>query len=295
VTALSKVAKDLKHQEEIIQDGMQSFLHVGRALIAIRDESLYEEKYETFEAYCKQRWGFTARRAYQFIESAETVSDLRTIVHTGTAKNEVILPSNEAQARALASSADDAEDRAKVWQAAVEAAPKNSAGEPVVTAKIVKEAAEELFGPPKSLDEQQESNGRPSAGTSFDPSEFDPDVESGKAESRDDIPKHLAGVLAGVAQYKALQREVSLIYGKVESLAKLPIGSYIQLQEIETHIKQVKADLKAYSFGDNCPLCQNKPKEKCERCKGRGWLAHSQMGRLSDFDKQWLETNSVKP
>lgn len=137
---------------------------------------------------------------------------------------------------------------------------------------------------------------RPSAGASFKPEEFDeavaPDAEQSQAKP---IPEHLTKVLEGVRAYKSLQHEVSRLYGKVEALAKEPIGSYIQLQEIQRHINQVKADLKAYSYGDNCPTCKNKPSKTCERCKGRGWLAHSQMGRLSDFDKQWLESNSVKP
>lgn len=297
MTAISKVAKDLKHQEEIIQDGLKSFLHVGRALLAIRDENLYEEKYETFEAYCKSRWNFGRSYACRLIQSAEVVSDLLPIGNNKATP----LPSNESQARALLTAADDAEDRAKVWQAAVEKAPKNPAGEPVVTAKIVKDVAEELLGPAPTKPPRERTNpkppesGKPSGGTTFDPSEFDPDIEPEDREVSTDDPKHLTGVLAGLKQYKSLQREVSLLYGKVAALAKEPIGSFIQLQEIERHIEQVKADLKAYSFGDNCPTCQNKPAKSCQRCKGRGWIAHAQMGQLSDIDKDWLKTNSVKP
>lgn len=296
MTAISKVAKDLKHQEEIIQDGLHHFLHVGRALIAIRDGNLYQESHETFEAYCKQRWNFSRGHAYRLIESAEVVQDLSPIGD----KKAIVLPANEAQARALATAADDAEDRAKVWQAAVEAAPKNSAGEPVVTAKIVKHVAEELLGPAPPKPPRERTNpkppesGKPSGGTTFDPSEFDPDVEPEEREVSAETPKHLTGVLAGRKEYASLKREVSLLYGKVEALAKLPIGSYIQLQEIQRHIDQVKADLKAYSFGDNCPTCRNKPAKSCQRCKGRGWIAQSQMGQLSDIDKDWLKENSAK-
>lgn len=140
------------------------------------------------------------------------------------------------------------------------------------------------------------TKGKPSAGPSFNPAEFDDAVQSDEPSSTDsNMPKHLVQVLEGVKAYKSLQREVSLLYGKVETLAKEPVGSYIQLQEVEQHIKQVKADLKAYSFGDNCPTCQNKPAKSCQRCKGRGWLAHAQMGQLSDIDKAWLKENSVKP
>lgn len=302
-TIMSKTAKELRHQEEIIQDGMKSFLHVGRALIAIRDQSLYEEKYETFEAYCKSRWSFSSNYAYRLMNSAEIVNEMLPIGNTAKS-NPAVLPANEAQARAIATAADTPEDRAKVWKAAVAKAPKNSADEPVVTAKLVKEAAEELLGPTKPLAQQDRANktkpkpeptAKPGCGTSFDPAEFDPDIEPQDRQSSASDPKHLAPVLEGLKQYKSLQRELSLLFGKVEELAKRPIGSYIQLQEIQRHIDQVKADLKAYSFGDNCPTCRNNPSKSCQRCKGRGWIAHAQMGQLSDLDKTWLETNSVKP
>lgn len=131
----------------------------------------------------------------------------------------------------------------------------------------------------------------------FDPRQFDPAMKPDEPEESPEptgnIPKHLTDVITGIKQYRSLQREVSLLMGKVHALIALPIGSFIRHQEIEQHIKQVQADLKAWAFGENCPTCQNKPDKKCLKCKGRGWIAQGQMGQLSDWDKEWLSNNGV--
>jgi hypothetical protein len=264
-TALSKTAKDLKHQEEIIQDGMQHFLHVGRALIAIRDQSLYEEKYETFEAYCKQRWSISRPRAYQLIESAEVVSDLSTNGRHG----QPILPSNERQTRALVESADTPEDRAKVWQAAVEAAPKNSAGEPVVTAKIVKAAAEELLGPPKSLDEQEDANSPKRE--SFKPEEFDPKLNPELPPTEVDSEKSLD---------VRIKEQQSIIEWFARGMTKwfddnLPKDPWLDDSRVDIARDQVKSAASSIrlckAYDKACPKCDGAG-AKCKFCKGCGYL-----------------------
>lgn len=307
------ITRTLKQHEEIIADGMKSFLYVGSSLLSIRDERLYEANYDSFESYCKERWGFTRQRAHQFIEAAGVVSEVSTIVDSQTkktsGKSTIPAPKNEAQARALATAADTPEERRQVWEKVVEVAPKNEAGEPIITAKLVSKVADEVVGPKvdatkpaKPVEggvEPVKAESVPEFNPGFDPREFDPAMQTeaaaGETESEPtgEIPKHLVDVVAGVKQYKSLQREVSLLMGKVLELIKLPVGSYIQHQEIERHIKQVQADLKAWAFGENCPTCQNKPDKKCLKCKGRGWIAQGQMGQLSDWDKEWLSKNGV--
>lgn len=132
----------------------------------------------------------------------------------------------------------------------------------------------------------------------FDPREFDPEMKTEQPEDTTpeptgDIPKHLVDVLSGMKQYKSLQREVSLLMGKVHALIAMPIGSYIRDQEAERNVKQFQANLKAWGFGENCPVCKNKPDNKCLKCNGRGWISQGQMGQLSDLDKEWLSKNGV--
>jgi len=99
--------------EAAIERGLQTFVEVGRALLAIRDGRLYRAQHPTFEAYCRQRWGMTRRYANLHIAAAEVVLNLGTIVPK--------LPANEAQARPLTHLEPDQQRAA--WQQAVETAP----------------------------------------------------------------------------------------------------------------------------------------------------------------------------
>lgn len=96
--------------EERIERGMKTFIEVGQALAAIRENRLYRAEHETFEAYCRDRWKFNDRRAAQLISAAELVS---TIVETG-----LPAPENEGQARALSKVPEP--ERADVWRDTVE-------------------------------------------------------------------------------------------------------------------------------------------------------------------------------
>ena len=79
----------LDELEAVIERGMQTFVEVGEALMEIRDGRLYKQDYGTFEAYCKERWGFSRGHGYRLIAAAELspVGD--------------IPPANERQAREL--------------------------------------------------------------------------------------------------------------------------------------------------------------------------------------------------
>lgn len=87
--------QQLESYEVVIQNGLQQFVEVGNALLAIRDSRLYRQQHKTFEDYCQQRWGFTRKRAFQLMQASEVVARLSTIVDTP-------LPVNEGQVRALA-------------------------------------------------------------------------------------------------------------------------------------------------------------------------------------------------
>jgi hypothetical protein len=77
----------LAELEGVVEQGLQTFIEVGEALSEIRASRLYRETHETFETYCRERWGFTGRRARQLMTAAEV----------GT----IVPVENEAQAREL--------------------------------------------------------------------------------------------------------------------------------------------------------------------------------------------------
>lgn len=127
--------KRLEECEAIVERGMTTFVEVGHALAEISDKRLYRSEYGTFEAYCKERWKFTSRRAQQLMESAKVADDpkMRTVVR------------NESQARELARI--EPEDRPAVVKEALKAAPKDDEGKPKITAAVIREAAEKLTAP----------------------------------------------------------------------------------------------------------------------------------------------------
>jgi hypothetical protein len=105
----------LTDNETRIERGLQTFYEVGSALLDIRDARLYRATHPTFEAYCRERWGMSKSRVYQMMEAASVVDDIKTSTIVD------VLPTNEAQTRAMASVPQ--EHRPEVWKQSVETAP----------------------------------------------------------------------------------------------------------------------------------------------------------------------------
>lgn len=125
---LSAVEKsDLEKCELIIKTGIQTFIEVGNALLKIRDDKLFRQYYDTFEDYCKSKWGFTDNYARRLIISSEVISNLKT-VPMGT-----VLPETERQTRVLTKY--EKEVQPIIWQAVTQL-EKN------ITAKLIEEVAE---------------------------------------------------------------------------------------------------------------------------------------------------------
>ena len=134
----------LKACERKIADGIRrrrdSFVAIGLALKEIRDSGkpsrrLYRQTHDTFEDYCKERWGFNDSRARQLILAAERYESLKTV------KNLTVLPSTESHVAALAGCDSDSQ-AAEVWQSVVESVedPKQ------ITAAKVRKAVNEATG-----------------------------------------------------------------------------------------------------------------------------------------------------
>jgi hypothetical protein len=117
---------ELKECETVIKAGQQTFVEVGKALMAIRDGKLYREKYGTFAEYCEHRWGWKRAYAYKLIEATNVVKALPENVSHGI--------QNERTARAVADVPE--EHRAEVVKAAAAAGS--------VTAKSIEKAAEKI-------------------------------------------------------------------------------------------------------------------------------------------------------
>lgn len=97
----------LRELEATIEAGVHTFVDVGLALLEIRDSRLYRASHPTFDAYCRERWGWDRTYAHRNIEAAKVAA----LLPIGN------IPANEAQARELVPLAHEDEQAAvEVWQ-----------------------------------------------------------------------------------------------------------------------------------------------------------------------------------
>ncbi|KKN28637.1 hypothetical protein LCGC14_0852100 [marine sediment metagenome] len=66
----------LSELEAVIERGLETFVEVGLALLAIRDRKKYRENYSTFEDYCRERWGWSRQHGYELMDAAKVSSVL---------------------------------------------------------------------------------------------------------------------------------------------------------------------------------------------------------------------------
>jgi hypothetical protein len=79
-TALTvQEADQLQQCETVIEKGQQTFFEVGEALNRIRLDRLFRDEFETFEAYCQERWGWSRQRASQLIIAAQVVTETKAL------------------------------------------------------------------------------------------------------------------------------------------------------------------------------------------------------------------------
>lgn len=103
----------LEELEAIVEQGLQTFYEVGKALDEIRENRLYRETHKTFEAYCREKWGIARRTADQFIGAAKVMENLSAIA--------LKIPRKENQVRPLTGLTPELQ--LEIWQEAVASAP----------------------------------------------------------------------------------------------------------------------------------------------------------------------------
>ena len=114
MTALTtKESSELSACEEVIQRGLSNFIEVGNALAKIRDRKLYRGgEWDTFEDYCREKWGMSRIHAFRLMESAAVSANL---LPTGN------IPASERVARPLAKLPPT--QQTEVWKEALKTAP----------------------------------------------------------------------------------------------------------------------------------------------------------------------------
>jgi hypothetical protein len=66
---------DLFDHEKVIEKGLPTVLNVGWALLRIRDTSKYRAAgYDSFEQYCRRRWGWGRNHSRRLMAAVETAA-----------------------------------------------------------------------------------------------------------------------------------------------------------------------------------------------------------------------------
>ena len=260
--------KKLTELEEIIERGVHSFMDVGNALAEIQKQKLYTDVGETFELYCKKRWQFSSSRARQLIGSAKVVTLLEEspIGDKGWSKNDqqgvtIVTPSNEFQARVLASLPDE-QTVATVWAKAVETAPVNGSGEPTITAKHVAKVAAEITGRKKEPKKESEPEK-----TVVD--------KDGKP-----VPKSLEPLFKRAKEFEALCKSLDDIAKAVEKLAAEPIGVHLHAQSVVADLQNAKSAIRFSKPYAVCPYCKGKGEvrgDNCGACRKSGFVGRNKL------------------
>lgn len=131
--------------EKTIRRGLKTFVAVGEALLTIRDARLYRGTHDSFDAYCRARWGLSATHGNRLIQAAEVVALLPPIG---------AVPETESQARELAPLLDRPGLMRRSWAAVVH----RTGGKP--TAKDVREVVHETIQSPVRPDAAPEAPDR---------------------------------------------------------------------------------------------------------------------------------------
>lgn len=91
--------RTLAELESIIEEGKSVFEQVGFAIAEVLARKLYQDKYKTFEAYCRERWGWSREHGYRLARAAKFLSEQKQIAEASGEPAQAI--SNENQARML--------------------------------------------------------------------------------------------------------------------------------------------------------------------------------------------------
>ena len=128
----------LADQEKIIHRGLRTFVEVGNALMAIRDNRLYREEFRSFDNYLEARWKLSRSHVSRLISGAAVASELLRI---GNISDAVPLPAPTALSQVVPYIGLEPDAQRQAYAAAVQAS-----GGGVPTAKAALAAAQVVRG-----------------------------------------------------------------------------------------------------------------------------------------------------
>jgi hypothetical protein len=241
--------RSLESLEKVIESGVESFLATGSALKEIRDQRLYREDHKTFEHYLKMKWGFERAHAYRLIDASGVKADLSPIGDKNSRVSEI---KTEGQLRELVSV--PSESLAEVISKASEIA-----GNAPLTAKVLKEAREQVLEPEKLKE----------------PTAEEPACEDVEPEPEPEP----VGPLQCVGWFKGQIGLVNELVRNMDTVVEVPGNELLMSRRlsIRREIEHIKGSFRAVMPHAICPRCQGKC---CAQCGNHGWVNKQRFDEL---------------
>jgi hypothetical protein len=240
--------RSLEKLEKVIESGVESFLATGSAMKEIRDQRLYREGHRTFESYLKTKWGFDRSYAHRLIDASDVKKDLLPMGNKNPKVGEI---TTERQLRELASVPHESlED---VIEKAAEIA-----GDAPLTAKVLKEAREQVLEP-------------------TEPTAEEPACED--VEPEPEPEPEPVGPLDCVGWFKEQIGLVNQLIRNLDTVAEAPGNELLvsRRRSILREIEHIKGSFRAVMPHAICPRCQGKC---CTHCGNMGWVNKQRFDEL---------------
>ena len=90
IKSMANPEKRFHELEAVIERGRDAYIAVGNALREIQEKKLHRPHYPTFEAYCRERWGFARSVGYDFMAAARVAENVRTFGQTNPAFSQAL-------------------------------------------------------------------------------------------------------------------------------------------------------------------------------------------------------------
>jgi hypothetical protein len=130
-TLTPQEASRLRELEDVIAQGFDSFLKTGLAFAEVRFYKLYRATHDTFESYCKSKWGLSLSRTNQIINSVKVIGNITDAFPEDAA---LLAETNEHTLRPLSRLEPELQTAAWEWIRHVEKRPSGTTVQEVVGA-----------------------------------------------------------------------------------------------------------------------------------------------------------------
>ena len=248
------ISKRLEQLESEIESGIRS---VGKALMEIRDSKAYLDHHDTFEEYCKERWGFTDRHARDLINCESVREKIGRVLPVETLKTQHLLEISKVPA-------------AKQAQVAASVIAECQAENREPTTKDYKAAAKE-FVQPKADPKPEPKQDKPQLAKELD-----------AWEDVDDTPEQAETPQALQAPIQAVAPQLTGILKELKRLSDCTGGEWLDVTDLETQIKQLSYSIRQSTYWIDCMDCGGKG---CKTCRQLGWLSLDRKKHLTQAQK----------